>query len=29
MYEVALSAGSKRGICTVTEDGDVKMIMNR
>ncbi len=29
MYEVTLSAGSKRGICTVTETGDVKMIMNR
>jgi hypothetical protein len=28
MYEVALGAGAKRGTCTVTEGGDVKMIMN-
>jgi uncharacterized protein YceK len=28
MYEVSLGAGSNRGICTVTEGGDVKMIMN-
>jgi hypothetical protein len=29
MYEVTLSAGPKRGICTVTADGNVKSIMNQ
>ncbi len=28
MYEVNLSAGRKRGTCTVTAGGDVKSIMN-
>ncbi|HRY15366.1 MAG: hypothetical protein KDJ31_03610 [Candidatus Competibacteraceae bacterium] len=29
MYEVQVAGGHHRGICTVTEDGDVKGIMNQ
>ncbi|MCB1918428.1 MAG: hypothetical protein KDJ28_00440 [Candidatus Competibacteraceae bacterium] len=29
MYEVTVAGGHHRGICTVTEDGDVKGIMNQ
>ena len=29
MYEVRLGSGNRRGVCTVTESGDVKYIMNK